>query len=385
MGKNIGTLIAAAIRPNDSLDAYPVALQEEIKGGAHTRASIADMNAIGAYLREAGMTCYVIANSTTYQLENDLQTWVVYEQQGGGSPGTGGDSADISLLSGNFGAWTPLNSPSGDTIDQIELQYKTDLSAFPNRVITYLQGQFGLTSGFTGTTITLGNLPVNNRPSANIIKYLIVSNIELYLLINTDGDVILSSKDGFNLPANDADDTGATNPPYYIDTFFQPLVATVYSSTRTESFTRNNCGAGYTGSAVNYSQTYTSTISQADADAAAAADSTFEASGQVFANNSANGATCTLNPVVPSTNVSIYNGAPFPIVVGIVGAENYSFDVAAGATVTGTVGAYTYTSVNILGPKDVSKAATVNGVTQGTTNASIIFDSVSTPITATVS
>jgi len=333
------------------------------------------------------MTCYVIANSTTYQLENDLVTWVVYEQQGGGAPGTGGDSADISLLSGNFGVWTPLNSPSSDTIDQLELQYKTDLSAFPNRVITYLQGQFGLTSGFTGTTITLGNLPVNNRPSANIIKYLIVANIELYLLINTDGDVILSSKDGFNLPANNTDDTGATNPPYYIDTFFQPVVATVYSSTRTESFTRNNCGAGSTGSAINYSQTYTSTISQADADSTAAADGTFEASGQAFANDGTNGATCTVNPPAPTYNLTIENEASVASItaVSIEGAENYNYSgILHGQIIQETIGDYLYRNVAIAVVSTTDHATVIcNGVSQTLTEShgNFSFPNVQAPIT----
>jgi YD repeat-containing protein len=64
-----------------------------------------------------------------------------------------------------------------------------------------------------------------------------------------------------------------------------------YNAAASQSFTRNNCQSGYTGSTVTYTVpagTYTSTISQADADAKAQAD--IAANGQAYAN--ANG-TCS--------------------------------------------------------------------------------------------
>lgn len=375
---NSGTLVGAPIRPIDSSDQYPVALQEEIKGGAHSVNAVADMDNIGSWLREAGMTCYVIATGNTYQLQNDLVTWNLFQSAGGGDPGSGGDSADISLLSGNFGAWTALNSPSANTIDQISLQFKTDLSAFPSRVITYLQGQFSLNADFTGTSITLGNLPVTNRPSANINKYMIVLNVEMYLQINTDGDVILSSKDGFNLP------TGNVTAPYYIDTFFQPVVATVYTATRTENFTRNNCGAGSTGSVVSYTQNYTSTVDQATANALAAGDSEFETNGQTYAN--ANG-TCTVNPPAPTYNLTIENESSVGTIIGvsIEGAENYSYSgILHGQTVQENIGNYLYRNVAIA-LASTSYPATIlcNGVGQTLTEShgDFSFPNVQAPIT----
>lgn len=66
-----------------------------------------------------------------------------------------------------------------------------------------------------------------------------------------------------------------------------------YNAQRSQSFTKNNCGAGYTGSSVTYTVPtgkYSSTISQADADQQAIND--INANGQNYANT--NG-TCTAN------------------------------------------------------------------------------------------
>lgn len=80
--------------------------------------------------------------------------------------------------------------------------------------------------------------------------------------------------------------------------------ATIYSnSQRGQSFTRNNCGAGYTGSLVGYvvlAGTYTSLVSQLDADDQAYAD--VVSNGQNYAN--ANG-TCTAPPVQVNLSVVI--------------------------------------------------------------------------------
>ncbi|WPQ61474.1 DUF5977 domain-containing protein [Chitinophaga sancti] len=68
------------------------------------------------------------------------------------------------------------------------------------------------------------------------------------------------------------------------------------------TYTRNNCGTGYTGSSVTYSVAagkYTSTVSYADANSKAAADTL--ANGQTYANT--NG-TCTLQAVTITINTS---------------------------------------------------------------------------------
>ena len=56
-----------------------------------------------------------------------------------------------------------------------------------------------------------------------------------------------------------------------------PPLTTYYNTLVTATATKNDCGTGYTGSRVTYTvaaNKYTSTVSQADADAKAAADLT---------------------------------------------------------------------------------------------------------------
>jgi hypothetical protein len=316
--KNQGTLIGAPIRINDDQDQYASAFQSEIKGGHHKRTFIADLASFPTHLKEVGMLCYVAENSKTYQLANDLVTWNVFvtpaASGGGGNgttdPGTGGNTTTATIISGNFGEWTNIPGKSANIFDeQIAIQFKTDLSAFPTRAITYLSGQFGLNSAFAGTEITLGGLPISNRPKARIKKWMACKGVELYLVIETTGAIKLSSKDGFNLPVATA---GTENDPYFIDVFFNPdittVVPTTYTYTRTENFTRNDCNSGESGSIVPFSKAYNSNVSLADAQNIAMADAGYNALGQANANT--NG-TCTVDEL-DNNIVNIGVTAPNP-------------------------------------------------------------------------
>ncbi len=81
------------------------------------------------------------------------------------------------------------------------------------------------------------------------------------------------------------------------------VAPTIYTAYRTASFTRNNCGSNYVGGSVTYSNSYTSTVSQADAEAIA--DSQFSTQGQAYANANA---TCTY---VPPVTYSAYRTGSF--------------------------------------------------------------------------
>jgi uncharacterized protein DUF5977 len=293
-----GTLVGAPIRVNDSADTYPSAVANEILGGHMSMPDSTTMNAIPAARRQAGMYCYVIGEGNTYQLANDLVTWVLKSGSGGSTtgPGTGGTGGDTTLLSGNFGAWTPL---TGLTYGAGHItaspayvpSFKSDLLAFPTRAIVYFQAQFFLDAALAATSYTIGTIADSNSwPLNPIKKYFICQNIEMFLQITTAGVVSLVSKDGFNLP------TGSAYAPYYLDCFYQPNVPTVtpitYSYTRTQNFTIN-CPTGEVGNSVSYSQTYTSTISLAQATAIAMADPNYTANGQAYAQ--AHG-TCTVDP-----------------------------------------------------------------------------------------
>jgi hypothetical protein len=115
MSQNVGTLISAAIRPNDSLDPIASAFASEIKGGFHTATSSTDRDAIIVERREWGMMCYVINDNKTYQLTYaysstsiiDNSNWK--EFSGAGSGGSGNEWID-SVLSVTFSQpGSPIN------------------------------------------------------------------------------------------------------------------------------------------------------------------------------------------------------------------------------------------------------------------------------------
>jgi hypothetical protein len=98
MALNKGTLITAAIRPNDDADLIASAFANEIMGGHHQYAKYASMSAIMEARREWGMLCTVYddgENNGTYQLVygassptiTDDNNWVPFS--GGGSGTTG--------------------------------------------------------------------------------------------------------------------------------------------------------------------------------------------------------------------------------------------------------------------------------------------------------
>lgn len=70
---------------------------------------------------------------------------------------------------------------------------------------------------------------------------------------------------------------------------------TTYYAQRSQSFKRNNCGNGLSGTSVPFVKNYSSIISQIDANTKAANDADFITQGQAFANDPVNGATCQTN------------------------------------------------------------------------------------------
>jgi hypothetical protein len=113
--QNIGTLISASIRPNDSLDPIASAYAVEIKGGLHTTDTSINRDAIIFERREWGMMCYVESDDLTYQLRYnysstnimDNNNWVVFSGSGGG----GGEWID-SVLSVEYNE--PVSPNNGD-------------------------------------------------------------------------------------------------------------------------------------------------------------------------------------------------------------------------------------------------------------------------------
>lgn len=66
--KNIGTLITAPIRINDSTDTYASAFSNEIRGGVHTLKSVDEFNDITLDRQQVGMLCYITNSNSYYRL-----------------------------------------------------------------------------------------------------------------------------------------------------------------------------------------------------------------------------------------------------------------------------------------------------------------------------
>jgi|GEM_PF-3720260 len=78
MAKNEGTLVIKEVRPYDSLDTYPSAYANEVKGGHHQVLTLVERDAIPAARRLEGMFCYVKEDGKVYRLEADLATWIEF-------------------------------------------------------------------------------------------------------------------------------------------------------------------------------------------------------------------------------------------------------------------------------------------------------------------
>jgi hypothetical protein len=110
MAKNVGTLVSAAIRPNDSLDPIATAWSSEVRGGLHTVINSTDRDNIIFERREWGMMCYVRNENKTYQLtygyasgSNGLNimsnlNWKEFSGSGGSGGGSEWVDSVISIL-----------------------------------------------------------------------------------------------------------------------------------------------------------------------------------------------------------------------------------------------------------------------------------------------
>ena len=73
-----GTLfVPAMVAPGDPADHYPTHDANFGKGGLVEAVDITARDAIPSQRRRAGMLCFVDANSSYYQLQEDLTTWLI--------------------------------------------------------------------------------------------------------------------------------------------------------------------------------------------------------------------------------------------------------------------------------------------------------------------
>ncbi len=136
--QNIGTLISATIRPNDTLDPIASAWSNEIKGGHHSYAIISERDSIILQRRDWGMLVTIFndpnqSNNRTYQLVRgfssinimDNNNWVVFNTSGGSSSSSNSwidsviDILDTPPISPNDGERYLVSSiPSGIWFDK---------------------------------------------------------------------------------------------------------------------------------------------------------------------------------------------------------------------------------------------------------------------------
>ncbi|MFD2581497.1 DUF5977 domain-containing protein [Pedobacter vanadiisoli] len=214
----------------------------------------------------------------------------------GGGNGTPGDGV---LLASDLGDWLDLPEKSLNIFDeQINIQYKLDMMSYPDKAILFLVGQFGIKPDFVGSELILGVLPLNTHPKHQLKQNFTCQSTECYLVIELNGEVKLQAISG-DLPVT----IGVSEvDPYFINVDYNPKIedgtgGETFTAIRTQNFTRNNCTAGYAGTSVTFEKTYTSTVSQADANNQRANDANFATEGQAWANDPANGATCEALPV----------------------------------------------------------------------------------------
>ena len=131
MSQNIGTLITSAIRPNDSQDPIAVAFANEVKGGHHIYATLAERNVIIESRRDWGMLATIYndataSNNKTYQLSFsyssnsilDNGNWIAFSS---GAVTTGGEwlnsvitkTSSIPLSNNDKDRYLIIGTPSG--------------------------------------------------------------------------------------------------------------------------------------------------------------------------------------------------------------------------------------------------------------------------------
>ena len=103
------------------------------------------------------------------------------------------------------------------TAEDLELSYKGDFVADTDRAIVYVQGQFYLSGNLSGS-ITLGKIAAGYRPSKNITHRANFGSSDIYVLVQTNGEVKLQTTDGSTLVTGQSE-------PYTINLFYRPALA----------------------------------------------------------------------------------------------------------------------------------------------------------------
>jgi len=217
---------------------------------------------------------------------------------------------------------------SSDIDTEFTILYRSDQGALPDNFILSVNS---LTPN-SGVTITTSNLDINGDSDGNTQFnriYAHGTSVTFTAPLNTpDNNFKRWILDGVNQPQGLRTVTVVMNANHTITALF--VVPTLFYNTEaSQMFTRNNCIGAAVGSDVLYTVvagSYSSLISQADADAQAAAD--IAANGQTYAND---------NGICSIEYWNIEESQAFT-------RNNCSIGYL-GSTVTYTVAAHTYSSI----------------------------------------
>jgi hypothetical protein len=201
-----------------------------------------------------------------------------------------------------------------------------DANAQATADVTMNKQAYANTHG-TCATIIYYNMAISQQFTKNNCSSGFTSSTVTYTVASGTYMSYISQADANAQAQMDIDTNGQT----YANTNGTCTQTTFYNVKQTGTSTRNNCGTGYTGSTVVYTipaGTYSSTISQKDADDKAIAD--INANKQAYANSHG---TCTAQTIYYNTKVSA------------TATRNNCPRCYVGSKVTYTVSAGTYTSL----------------------------------------
>jgi hypothetical protein len=169
MSKNIGTLVTAAIRPNDSLDLIASAYANEIMGGLHRATASTDRDAIITARREWGMMCYVINENKLYQLSynksstliTDNLNWVEFTGSGGNGSVINLDAYTVNGYGYTASGSNIITSYSKDALYIVSFKQQNTGSSASLNIDSLGEKPVKKTSGTSLTNIITGDLTTN--------------------------------------------------------------------------------------------------------------------------------------------------------------------------------------------------------------------------------
>jgi hypothetical protein len=250
MSQNIGTLITSPIRPNDSLDLIASAFQNEIKGGIHSYATIAERDSLILERRQVGMLVGTQDDQNIWKLLPGPWTqtsadWQLFISSGSTSLLTGGTSI-ISAITSSF---ISLSGTNGVNIVTGDIEFDDNLG------LSWNSGDETIAYDSLG-----GTLAINSTNGVDFETGAILSaGTDLYSIFLTDAPDTTTASNGLTKTGDNITLGGVLTGDTYLGIDGNLLSLTGGSITMSNSFGLNigtniiDGGNGFFGSA-NYLQ-----------------------------------------------------------------------------------------------------------------------------------